>query len=48
LSEGLDRIEGLAGLQAVMQLAEHFVEQVSQGGAVSVAAFSAAAVVLAG
>jgi hypothetical protein len=40
--------EGLAGLQAVMQLAEHFVEQVSQGGAVSVAAVSAAAVVLAG
>jgi len=31
-----------------MQLAEHFVEQVSQGGAVSVAAVSAAAVVLAG
>jgi hypothetical protein len=36
LSEGFDRVEGLAGLQAVMQLAEHLVEQVSQGGGVAV------------
>jgi hypothetical protein len=45
LSEGFDRVEGLAGLQAVMQLAEHLVEQVSQGGGVAVAAVSASAVV---
>jgi hypothetical protein len=46
LSEGFDRVEGLAGLQAVMQLAEHLVEQVSQGGGVAVAVVSASAMVV--
>ena len=46
LSEGFDRVEGLAGLQAVMQLAEHLVEQVAPGGGVAVAVVSASAVVV--
>lgn len=48
LPESLDRVEGLAGLQAVVELAEHFVEQVTQGGGVPVAVVAAAAVVPAG
>src|SRR5271166_314769 len=41
-------VEQLSGLQAVVDLAEEFVEQVADGGAVAVAVFSPAPVVLTG
>ena len=48
MTEGLLSVEGLAGLQAVVELAEHLVEQVAQRGGVAVAVVSAMSVVLAG
>ena len=48
MAEGFDGVEGLTGLQAVVELAEHFVEQVAQRGGVTVAVVSAVSVVLAG
>jgi hypothetical protein len=43
LAEGFDRVVGLAGAEAVVELAEHAVEQVSQGGGVSIAVGGAVA-----
>lgn len=44
--EGLDRIVGLSGRQAVAQLVQHSVEQVPQRGRVAVTALVPAQVVL--
>ena len=46
--KALGRVVGLAGAQAVVQLAEHAVEQVPQRSGVTVAAVAAAQVVLPG
>jgi hypothetical protein len=48
VGEGSGRVVCLAGLQAVVQLAEHPAEQVPQRGGVPVAAFAAAQEVLTG
>jgi hypothetical protein len=42
------RVVGLAGLRAVVELAEHAVVEVTQGGGVTVAAFAACQIVIAG
>ena len=47
-AEGFDRVVGSAGVEAVVELAEHAVEQVSQGGGVSITVGFAVVVVVFG